>query len=168
MKPLSASAWCLQCNCLSLRGQTLELRHLSSANDQADQKLSFGPPSSETPASSYLWTDSRRHRVTSAWFPSGTVSPLPETALSLSCIDAASLWNVFLVHLTNLCFCPSLDLITESNHLANPALVIFSWSKVVSSHTNSKMLNGSSVKCIFHRPLTLLLIIFRWLFNGQD
>ena len=43
VKPLSASAGCLRCYCVSLHEQAEELRHLSFANDQADLETEFWP-----------------------------------------------------------------------------------------------------------------------------
>ena len=167
VKPLSASVWCLHCYCVSLCGQAEELHHLSSANDQADLKLSFGLPGSETPASSYLRTESKRHRITFVWFPSGTASPLQGIVLSLS----ASLllpsemhsWSSWPASAST-----PLNLITESKSLSKPCpsdLILDQKLCLLTQTRKCQMLNV--LNCVFHRPLTLL-IFFRWPFNDQD
>ena len=139
------------------------------ATNPANRKLDFGPPGSETPASSYLRTDSKRHCAVSAWFPARSASPLQKTALSLSTsllpLSEMHSWSSWPVSASAPLWIWSLN----QNHLAKPILVIRFWPKVVSPHTNLKMPKCwmcSNVQCVFHRPLTLL-IFFGWPFNGE-
>ena len=142
VKPLSASAWCLCWNCVSLRGQALELRHLCSTTDLGWSGTGFWPSWLKNPSSQLSpdWIkETLRHFCVGSF--SNCVATSENCDVSL-CVTIVYLWNALQVLLTSYCFCPSLKLITESKSLSKPfpsdSIVI----KKCVSLTSSKMPNA--------------------------
>ena len=138
-------AWFPMLDCVSLHGQAGGTASPCSATDLADLGLDFGPPGLETPTSSYPQTVSKRHCVVSALFPVGSVSPFQKTALSLSAsplpLFEMHSWSSWPISASAPLWIWSLN----HNHLANPALVI--WSLIKSCVFSHKFENAQWLKC---------------------